>query len=100
MKAIARRQVDRRLEAIFQYRLDVNQIERIEPGRRLGFNENIDVAADAGRVACGRPEEVERSNPMRSDLRRAPSQFRQSAISVQKRLSDPTAATSGKPAAT
>ena len=50
MKAIARRQVDRSLQAVLQDRLDVNQVKRIEPGRRLGFDEYIHVAAGAGCV--------------------------------------------------
>lgn len=51
MKALARRQVDMRVETPLQYRLDIYEVERIEPGRRLGFNEDIDVAAVAGRIA-------------------------------------------------
>ena len=51
IKAVARRQVDMSREAFLQYRLDVNQIESIESRGRVGFNENIHVAAVPGCVA-------------------------------------------------
>jgi hypothetical protein len=45
VQALVRRQVDIRGETFLQYRFDVNQVERIEPGRGIGFDENIYVAA-------------------------------------------------------
>src|ERR1700677_3598110 len=44
MQAIARRQIDMRVEASLQDRLDVDQVERVELVRPLSFDEDIDVA--------------------------------------------------------
>ena len=78
MQPFARRQVDIRGATLLQYRFDVNQVERIEPGHRVGFDENIYVAAVAVRVTRSRPEEIERPNPTRPRFRCAATQFRQS----------------------
>jgi len=69
MQAFARRQVDMRGETLLQYRFDVNQVERVEPGRRVGFDEYIYVAAVAGSVVRSQPEETERPYPMRPHFR-------------------------------
>ena len=69
MQAIARRKVDMRFEALLQNRLNVDQVERIEPVRSLRLNKYVDVAVVARQAAGGRSEEVERADPMRSDLR-------------------------------
>jgi len=68
VKAVARRQIDARREAFLQDRLDVNQIERVESHGRVSFDEYVHVAGVASRVARGRPEEIERPHPARSDL--------------------------------
>jgi hypothetical protein len=44
MEAIARRQVDVSLEARLQDRLDIDEIECVEPVRPLRFNKDVDVA--------------------------------------------------------
>ena len=53
MQAVSRRQVDVGVKAFLQDRLDVDQVERVEPVRLLSFNEDVDVAVLMGRVAGG-----------------------------------------------
>lgn len=68
MQAIAGRKVDMSVQAFLQDRLNVDQIKRVESIRPLRLDEYVDIAVDAGQVASGRSEEVERADSMRSHL--------------------------------